>query len=134
MINFLIFVFNLFFILPVSKIFFPYLPLDISLIVMFLIVIDDVRPLSFIYLFIFGVFYDYFSEVPLTFFLIVTFMLYYYFKNKINFTIFITQLLRNILIFSPLIFLKGFYFFFFTFVLFSFVHSIPWKRILVLKF
>lgn len=132
--NFLIFVFNLSFILPVSKIFFPDLPIDISLIFMFLIVVNNLKPLSFLYLFIFGIFYDYFSKVPITFFLIVTFMVYYYLKNKLNFSLFVLKIFRNAFIFIPLTLVKGFSFFFLTFVFFSLIEIIPWRRILELKF
>ncbi|MEO0295478.1 MAG: hypothetical protein ABIM85_05595, partial [candidate division WOR-3 bacterium] len=93
-----------------------------------------IKLLNFFYLFIFGILNDYFSKIPLTFLLLLIYFAYAYLRNKINFSLLITKLLRDVFLFIPLIFFKGYTVFLFSFLIFFIIHIVPWKRILMIKF
>ncbi len=134
MIKFLIFIFNSFFLLPFIRIFFPEFFIDLPFILIYILTIDEIKLLNFFYLFIFGILNDYFSKIPLTFLLLLIYFAYAYLRNKINFSLLITKLLRDVFLFIPLIFFKGYTVFLFSFLIFFIIHIVPWKRILMIKF
>lgn len=134
MIRFLIFIFNSFFLLPFVRIFFPDFFIDLPFIIIYALIIDEIKLLNFFYLFIFGILNDYFSKIPLTFLLLLLYFAYAHLRNKINFSLLITKLLRDFFLFIPLIFLKGYIVFLFSFLFFFVTHNLPWRRILIIKF
>jgi len=134
MIKLIIFLFNIFLVLPVMRIFSPTFLLDIPYIVIFLIIADDVRTLSFVYLFIFGVLNDYFFNFPVTFILLLIYLLYAYLKNKINFSIHFIRFFRDLIFFLPLLIQRGFEVFVISFIIFFIIEIIPWRKFLAVKF
>lgn len=134
MISLIIFLFNLAFILPFMRIFFPRFLIDIPYIIIFLIILRGVKTLNFVYLFIFGVLNDYFFNFPFTFFLLLFYLLYSYLKDKINFSISFIKFTRDLVLFLPLLIQRGFRVFVFSFILFFIIESIKWKKFLKLKF
>jgi len=134
MIKLIIFLFNILLVLPVVRIFSPQILIDIPYIIIFLIILKDVRTLNFVYLFVFGVLNDYFFNFPVTFILLLIYLLYAYLKNKINFSIHFIRFLRDLIFFLPLLIQRGFKVFVISFLVFFIIESIPWKRFLAVRF
>ncbi len=134
MIFLILFLFNIFFLLPFTRIFLPELLIDIPYIIIFLIILKKIKTLNFIYLFLFGVFNDYFFNFPLTFFLLLSYLLYSYLYNKINFFIPFMRFLRDLIFFLPLLIQRGFKVFIISLLTFFIIESIPWKKILKVEF
>ncbi len=126
--KFIIFLINTFFILPVIRIFFPNLVIDVPLIIIFLLILNDVKISNFLYLFVFGIFNDYFYKLPLTFLYLFIYWVYFYLKSRINFSLIFIKFFRDLFLFIPLLIQRNFIVFLFSFLIFFIIDIIPWKK------